>query len=106
MITMMLMSGIRLSGEQIQEQLANAIDLIVYAELYVDGVRRITNITDLVSAREGGNKIELADIFTFKQEKIDVNGNVIGNWVLNKKKPSCYHRFVKYNIPLPEGLFT
>jgi len=48
MITMMLMSGIRLSGEQIQEQLANSIDLIVYAELYVDGVRRVTNITDLV----------------------------------------------------------
>ena len=104
MVTMMLMSGIRLSGEQIQEQLANAIDLLVYIELYVDGVRRITNITDLVSAKEGG-KIELVDIFTFKQEKIDANGKVIGDWVVYKRKPSCYHRFVKYNIPLPDGIF-
>jgi pilus assembly protein CpaF len=47
MITMMLMSGIRLSGEQIQKQLATSIDLIVYVELFMDGVRRITNITDL-----------------------------------------------------------
>lgn len=105
MITMMLMSGIRLSGDQIQEQLANAIDLIVYAELYVDGVRRITNITDLVSIKDGGGKVQLNDIFTFKQEKIDENGTVHGDWVLNKKKPSFYKKFVKFNIPLPPGMF-
>ncbi len=105
MITMMLMSGIRLSGDQIQEQLANAIDLIVYAELYVDGVRRITNITDLVSMKDGGGKVQLNDIFTFKQEKIDENGKVHGDWVLNKRKPSFYKKFVKFNIPLPPGMF-
>lgn len=105
MITMMLMSGIRLTGEQIQEQLASAIDLIVYAELYVDGVRRITNITDLVSMKDGDGKIQLNDIFTFKQEKIDEFGKVHGDWVLNKKKPSFYKKFVKFNIPLPPGMF-
>jgi len=41
MITMMLMSGIRLSGQQIQKQLATSVDLIVYVELYMDGIRRI-----------------------------------------------------------------
>ena len=105
MITMMLMSGIRLSGDQIQEQLANAIDLIVYAELYVDGVRRITNITDLVSRRDGDGKIELVDIFTYKQTKIDEQGRVHGDWVLNKRKPSFAKKFVKLNIPLPSGMF-
>jgi|CXWL01.1.fsa_nt_gi pilus assembly protein CpaF len=105
MITMMLMSGIRLSGEQIQEQLANAIDLIVYAELYVDGVRRITNITDLVSTKDGNGKIELIDIFTFKQTKIDEQGKVHGDWVINKRKPSFAKKFVKLNIPLPAGMF-
>src|SRR5208283_1184795 len=68
MITMMLMSGIRLSGEQIQRQLATSIDLIVYVELFMDGVRRITNITDLRYAKEDG-KISLEDVFAFKQEK-------------------------------------
>ncbi len=105
MITMMLMSGIRLTGEQIQEQLASAIDIIVYAELYVDGVRRVTNITDLVSMKDGNGKIQMNDIFTFRQEKIDDNGKVHGDWVLNRKKPSFYKKFVKYNIPLPAGMF-
>jgi pilus assembly protein CpaF len=105
MITMMLMSGIRLSGDQIQEQLANAIDLIVYAELYLDGVRRVTNITDLVSTKDGNGKIELIDIFTFKQSKIDDQGKVHGDWVLNKRRPSFAKKFAKLNIPLPSGMF-
>ena len=81
------------------------IDIIVYAELYVDGVRRVTNITDLVSMKDGNGKIQMNDIFTFRQEKIDDNGKVHGDWVLNRKKPSFYKKFVKYNIPLPAGMF-
>lgn len=99
MITMMVMSGIRLSGEQIRNQLANSIDLIVYAELYMDGVRRVTNITDLKFDKVT-NEISLEDIFTFKQQRIDENGKVVGDWEMIKKKPSCYHKFVKLNVPL------
>jgi pilus assembly protein CpaF len=105
MITMMLMSGIRLSPEQIQKQLAKSIDLIVYIELFMDGIRRITNITDLRSTKEDGSG-SLADIFAFKQEKIDEQGKVVGDWVMNKQKPSFYDKFVKRNIQLPEGFFV
>ena len=105
MVTMMLMSGIRLSPEQIQKQLAKSIDLIVYIELFMDGIRRIVNITDLRSAKEDGSD-SLADIFTFKQEKIDEQGRVMGDWVMNKQKPSFYNKFVKRNIQLPDGFFV
>ena len=105
MITMMLMSGIRLSGEQIQEQLATSIDLLVYVELFMDGVRRITNITDLRCNKETGSS-SMADIFSFKQEKIDEEGKVIGDWIMNNQKPSFYDKFVKRNIQLPEGFFV
>lgn len=103
MVTMMLMSGIRLSGEQIRNQLANSIDLIVYAELYMDGVRRVTNITDL-RYDKASNHMSLEDVFTYRQERIDENNQVVGDWVMNKKKPSFLHKFVKRNIPLP-GFF-
>ena len=102
MITMMLMSGIRLSGEQIQQQIATSIDLIVYVELFLDGVRRITNITDLRFDKDT-KQITLEDIFTFKQKGIE-NSKVIGDWVMSSKEPSCYHKFVKRNINLP-GFF-
>jgi pilus assembly protein CpaF len=100
MITMMLMSGIRLSGEQIQQQIATSIDLIVYVELFLDGVRRVSNITDLRFDKPTG-KISLEDIFVFNQQRIDEKGNVIGDWVITQKKPSCVHKFIKRNIPLP-----
>jgi len=105
MITMMLMSGIRLSGEQIQKQLATSIDLIVYVELFMDGVRRITNITDLRCDKVDGTS-SLADIFHFKQEKVNAQGQVVGDWVMNKQKPSFYDKFVKRNIQLPDGFFV
>ena len=105
MITMMLMSGIRLSGEQIQRQLATSIDLIVYVELFMDGIRRIANITDLQCNKENGDS-SLADIFTFKQERIDEKGMVVGDWVMNKQKPSFYDKFVKRNVQLPDGFFV
>jgi pilus assembly protein CpaF len=104
MITMMLMSGIRLSGDQIQKQLATSIDLIVYVELFMDGVRRITNITDLRYTKENGS-ISLADIFTFKQERIDEHSSVVGDWVMNHQKPSFYEKFIKRNIQVPVGFF-
>lgn len=105
MVTMMLMSGIRLSGEQIQKQLATSIDLIVYVELYMDGVRRIANVTDLRCDKESGTS-SLMDIFTFNQERIDENNKVVGDWVMNHNKPSFYDKFVKRNIQLPEGFFV
>ena len=105
MFTMMLMSGIRLNGEQIQKQLATSIDLIVYVELFMDGIRRITNITDLKCDKQTGVST-LADIFTFKQERIDDNGKVVGDWTMNNQKPSSYEKFVKRNIKLPDGFFV
>jgi len=105
MITMMLMSGIRLSGQQIQKQLAKSIDLIVYVELFMDGIRRIANITDLQCNKTDGSG-SLSDIFVFKQERIDEQGQVVGDWVMNKQKPSFYDKFVKRNIKLPEGFFV
>jgi pilus assembly protein CpaF len=104
MITMMLMSGIRLSGQEIQKQLATSVDLIVYVELFMDGIRRITNITDLKCDKESGIG-SLSDIFTFKQERIDERAQVIGDWTMNKQKPSFYDKFVKRNIQLPDGFF-
>ena len=102
MIAMMLMSGIRLSGEQIRRQIATSVDLIVHSELSIDGVRRITNITDL-RYDKASDVISLEDVFTFKQEKIDeLTGKVWGDWVMSRKLPSFAPKFIKRNIRLPQ----
>ncbi len=104
-VTMILMSGIRLSVEEIKKQVANALDLIVHTELFLDGCRRITYVTDVEYRAGTGENVFLEDIFYFDQEKVLDNGSVVGKWVMKKKKPSFYKKFIKRNVGLPDNFF-
>lgn len=103
-VTMLLMSGIRLSTEEIKRQVAQAIDLIVHVELSVDGRRRVMHMTDF---RYDVKTDELftEHIFRFEQKKIHEDGTIEGDWVMNRKRPSFYDKFVKRNAGLPENFF-
>lgn len=116
MINMMLMTGIRLSTKEIQKQVARSVDLVVHIELFPDGVRRITYISEIIYAEreaigseityDGGEaKIYMEDIFRFQQDKIDAEGRITGHWEMNRKKPTFYKKFEKRNIKLPDGFF-
>ncbi len=104
LVTMILMSGIHLDVEEIRKHIASAIDLIVHTELSLDGKRRVTYVTD-VRYSPKDNSVVLEDIFYFKQEAVTADGRVLGDWVMNKKQPSFYDKFIKRNIKLPEGFF-
>lgn len=105
MVTMMLMSGIHLSTEEIRRQVARAMDLLIHIELYPDGVRRINNITDVIYVPEG-EQIIFHDIFAFAQDRVAEDGKILGHWEMNTKKPSFYPKIVKRNIKLPDGFFA
>jgi len=104
MVTMMLMTGIRLSTEEIQKQIATAIDLLVHVELFMDGKRRMTNVTDIYYD-EQKEKVIFHDVFKFVQTGMEENGDVIGTWRMDKKLPSFYHKFKKRMVKVPDGFF-
>ena len=104
MVTMTLMTGIQLSTEEIRRQIANAIDLIVFIELYQDGKRRISNITD-VYYDEDKDKVRLNDVFRFVEER-RTEKEIIGHWEMNNRKPEFYDKFVKRYVQLPDGFFV
>ena len=101
---MMLMSGIGLSTQELQKQVAKAIDLIVHIELFMDGLRRVTYVTNLEYLDPSG-KVVLHDIFAFKQKGVSAKGEVLGDWVVNKKRPVFMHKLEKRRVPLPDGFF-
>lgn len=105
MVTMMLMTGIRLSTEEIRKQVARAIDLVVHVELFMDGKRRVTAVTDLVYDEEK-DKISLHDIFRYVQNDMTENGDIIGDWQMDKTRPSFYDKFAKRMVKLPEDFFA
>jgi len=104
MITMMLMTGIRLSTEEIKRQIARAIDLIIHLELFSDGKRRITSVTE-ANYDEDKQKVVLRDIFRFVQKEKKESGEIIGEWKKDSTMPSFCYKFEKRNIKLPEGYF-
>ena len=104
MVLMMLMAGVRLSTEEIRKQVARAIDLVVHVELFMDGVRRVTAVTELIYDEKIGN-VRLHDIFQWDQTGVDENGKLIGSWKLDRTKPEFYEKFKKRRVKLPEGFF-
>lgn len=104
MVTMMLMTGIRLSTDEIRKQVARAIDIIVHIELFVDGRRRVTHVTDIVYDEETKH-VKLNDIFAFKSTGLREDGFTEGHWVMNKKKPFFYNKLAKRRVSLPEDFF-
>lgn len=104
LVTMLLMSGIQLNVEEIRRQIAATIDIIVHAELFIDGKRRITHITDVFYDAEKKD-VNLEDVFYFNQEKIDHTGQVFGSWLVKRRKPSFYHKFEKRNISFSHRFF-
>lgn len=104
MVTMMLMTGIQLSTEEIRKQVARAIDLIVHIELFSDGVRRVANITDVVYNEEE-DKVTLNDIFRFEQESAPDDDKITGRWEMNRRRPAFHSKFARRHIKLPEGFF-
>jgi pilus assembly protein CpaF len=104
MVTMMLMTGIRLATDVIVKQVIHAIDVIVHCELHPDGVRRITHITDLIWD-EQKKDVGFVDIFRFVHGDIGKDNKIKGHWNMRKKKPTFLNKFKKRNVELPAGLF-
>ena len=48
----------------------------------------------------------MKDIFHFKQTGMTPQGDIIGEWVMNKEQPTCIDKFKKRMVELPEGFFN
>lgn len=76
METMALMSGIELPVIALRRQIAAAIDLIVHMSRLQDGVRKVTQITEVVGMES--DIVTLMDIFKFTQTGVSSQGRVLG----------------------------
>ena len=104
MLTIMIMTGIQIETREIQKIIAKAIDVIVHVELFMDGRRRVTTVSDVFYDEEK-NKVVLRDIFKFDQKGLSDKGEVLGDWVMSKQPPTFMHKFYKRMVKLPEGFF-
>ncbi len=102
--TMVLMAGLEIPLPAVREQIASAIDLIVYQSRFKDGSRRITNVTEVQGME--GNVVTLQDIFAYKVTGKDEEGMIKGSLDFTGIRPKFVNKISDSGIRVQEEWFS
>lgn len=75
---MVMMGHVNLPTKAIRSQIVSALDLIVQVERMRDGVRRVTQISEICNLE--GDVITMNDIVKFEFAREDSQGRIVGNY--------------------------
>jgi pilus assembly protein CpaF len=100
---MVLMAGLDLPVTAIREQVASAIDIVVQQTRFACGTRKITHITEVTGVESG--KIQLQDIFEFRQTGVDANHKTQGYFTGCGFVPEFYESLRRIGVPLDLDIF-
>jgi pilus assembly protein CpaF len=101
--TMVLMTGIEIPVSAIREYIEQAIDIVVEVKRLSDGRRKVTNISEIVGIKDGD--IMQKEIFKFKQTDVLENGDVVGEFLMYKRKPNVYSKIKSKGINSLKDIF-
>lgn len=101
---MVMMAGMELPILAIREQIASAINIIIQQTRFACGTRKVTSICE-VSGVEG-NRIQLGEIFRFKQTDFDDDGKIKGHFEATGIVPEFYEQLGRRGINVDMDIFT
>ena len=90
---MVQMGNMGLSAKAIRHQIVSAVNLIVQVERHRDGVRRITQITDVAGLE--GDVVVLNDVFYYEIDGEGLDGRLLGRYRASRARPS-FHEALTY----------
>jgi pilus assembly protein CpaF len=90
------MAGVNWPSKAVRTQIAAAVNMIVQVSRMRDGVRRITQITEIVGVE--GDVITTQDLFTYKFESEGADGKLIGSFVSGGLRPFFTPRAEYYGL--------
>lgn len=101
--TMILMAGMEIPVKAIREYIENAIDLVIQVSRLSDGRRKVTSICEVIGFKD--DMIRLKEVFNFKQTGVTANGEVIGEFMMQKKAPEVYKKITSRGIDSLKDIF-
>ena len=101
--TMVLMAGMEIPIKAIREYIENAIDIVINISRLSDGKRKVTSISEVVGFDK--DEIKLNEIFAFNQTGLTKEGEVMGEFVLNKTTKTTYERLKSRGISNLDDIF-
>jgi pilus assembly protein CpaF len=103
--TITMMAGMELSNKAIREQIASALQLIVYQQRLKDGTRRFTHVTEVAGME--GEVITLQDIFLFDfSSGIDEEGRFRGRLKSTGLRPKFLDKLAERGVYVEPELFA
>lgn len=96
--TMMLMNDMDLPVSAIRNYIEKAINIIVQIDRLSDGKRKVTSISEIVGFKD--DKVNLKEIFSFKENGLSEHGYVRGEFVVYKHVPKVYDKIKRKGIVL------
>ena len=103
--TITMMAGMELSNKAIREQIASALQLIVYQQRLKDGTRRFTHVTEVAGME--GEVITLQDIFLFDfSAGIDEEGRFRGRLKSTGLRPKFLDKLAERGVYVEPELFA
>lgn len=100
---MVAMSGYDLPIPVVRQYIHAGISLVVHLARLKGGVRRVMQVSEIVSIREGGFHLE--DIFGFEQTGVDELGMAQGEFYFTGYRPMCLSKLRAAGLRLPDELF-
>ena len=103
--TITMMSGMDLGSRAIREQIASAIQLIVYQQRLKDGTRRFTHVTEVAGME--GEVITLQDIFLFDfSAGLDEEGRFRGRMKSTGLRPKFLDKLEERGVRIDPDTFA
>jgi len=103
--TITMMAGMELSNKAIREQIASALQLIVYQARLKDGSRRFTHVTEVAGME--GEVITLQDIFLFDfSPGVDDEGRFRGRLKSTGLRPKFLEKLAERGVYVEPELFA
>jgi pilus assembly protein CpaF len=103
--TITMMAGMELSNKAIREQIASALQLIVYQQRLKDGTRRFTHVTEVAGME--GEVITLQDIFVFDfSAGLDEEGRFKGRLKSTGLRPKFLDKLAERGVFVEAELFA
>jgi pilus assembly protein CpaF len=103
--TITMMAGMELSNKAIREQIASALQLIVYQQRLKDGTRRFTHVTEVAGME--GEVITLQDIFLFDfSAGLDEEGRFRGRLKSTGLRPKFLDKLAERGVYVESELFA
>jgi pilus assembly protein CpaF len=103
--TITMMAGMELSNKAIREQIASALQLIVYQQRLKDGTRRFTHVTEVAGME--GEVITLQDIFLFDfSAGLDDEGHFRGRLKSTGLRPKFLDKLAERGVFVEPELFA